>query len=67
MKKNFIKFETENHEYHINPLMITQITKSKLDNSAIIHIFGSGSFRPKENFDEVMKKIDDSNKFTFQL
>ncbi len=67
MDPNFIKLQTENHEYHINPFMITQIIKSKLDNSAIIYMFGGGSVLPNENFDEVMKKIKDSSKIKITL
>ena len=67
MDQKFIKLQTEDHEYHINPFMITQIIKSKSDNSAIVYVFGAGSIKPNESFDEVMKKINDSSKMKFSF
>ena len=69
MMTKFIKLTTESgDEYHINPLFITEIKKTKSlsesqpDMATVVMINGD-RVRPLESVEEIMKKIKDTEKF----
>jgi predicted nucleic acid-binding OB-fold protein len=67
MESRFVKLTTKTEEIYINPHMITCIRKYKESNDTVIHLFDQRSIRPDETFQEIMKKIKDSQMIKFDI
>ena len=64
MQIKFIELNsvTGNFKHHVNPIMICNITEQS--NSSIIYTMGGQVINVMENYEEIKKLIEDSEKWT---
>ena len=64
MQTKFIELTSGNFKHHINCMMICGITKNKNANYTTINMMGGQVYSVTETDEEVLKLIEDSEKFT---
>jgi hypothetical protein len=67
MEQKFIKLTSRTEEYYVNPHMITLIKRDKNNGNVVLYLFNETSVRPQESLEEIMSKIKDASKITFQM
>lgn len=64
MKNKFIELNSGNFKHHINCMMICGITKNKNASHTTINMMGGQVYSVTETAEEVLKLIEDSEKWT---